>query len=124
MALVEPGRCATTFVRDAFAVDRLGAEVVGVHREAAAGRAAEPFELAGDVPAPAPRSPAAARAPLREARGQALQFGERGRAFERVGRERRGERQRAGAQREGGDREREQERHEGRAVQAPVEHRA
>ncbi len=93
----------------------------GVHRETPAGGAPEPFER--------PRHmrrelliAATAGAPIREACGQALQFGKRRRTFERFGGERRAESSRAGAQRERGDRQREQERHEGRSIQAPVEH--
>ncbi len=45
-ALVEPGRCATTVLSERSPSIVWACEAVGVHREAAAGRAAEPFELA------------------------------------------------------------------------------
>ena len=64
----------------------------------------------------------APRATVGEALREGLGFRERASAFERVGSERRGSRHRLAAQREGGDGQGEQERQEGRTVQAPVQH--
>ena len=116
------GRWRDDRAQRAFAVDRLRVEAIGVHREAAAGGAAERLRARLRDVARERFVAAAARAPLREVAREALQFGVRGRAFEGVGRERRGERQRARPERERGDRKREQEGHEGRSVEAPVEH--
>ena len=55
VALVEPGRCGDHRGERALAVDRLAFEVARAHREAAAGRAAEPFERARHVARRAPR---------------------------------------------------------------------
>ncbi len=78
----------------AFAVDRLAIEATSAHREAPAGRSAEAFELPRDVRGHGFIA-LASGAPVGKFAGQALRFGERTSAVERVRRERRGERQRA-----------------------------
>ena len=124
VALVEPGRCAITR-RAACARRRSSApsKLARVHRESRRRPSAQPAQRAARRARRAPRR-RAARAAVRETRPRGSSVRRtRARLRRRRAPASRCSGARTRAEREGGDREREHERHEGRAVQAPVEHR-